>query len=287
MVKKTHGRVKARGRPVIDLRQPASWHAVVERAVNRHIPPEVIEALRQMPAERMYDDTMKYLDVALGEAGAEPVQKLLPKMQSAFSRGFSSLRAFHACKPVSLDSYSQHGITPLSRQWLVQAAFDLFEGTISLGEIQRIAAKADLSIRQGLIWFATDPDELTGLAGHYLVYGPESMNCLWHDDDVRFRDSQDRQRRHGIPTLFECAVPLAQIGSAWKQELTKTLVTRYFKGRSVTPDPDGDSGDWAFSVRQLVRPEHIIAHSHPAVIYDPLRQGIAYHNPVTRCPWCR
>lgn len=282
-----HGRVGAENRPVIDLMQPASWHAIVERAVNRHVPPEVIEGLRQLPAKRMFDDTMNYLNEALAEVGAEPVQKLLPKIQSAFSRDFSALRAFHACKPVSLDSYYRHGIMPLSRQWLVQAAFDLFEGTIPLEEIRQIAAKADLSIRQGLIFFAVDPDELTGQAGHYLIYGPESMNSLWHDDDVRFRDSQDRQRRRGIPTLFECAVPLAQIGSEWKRELTKTLVTRYFRGRSMTPDPDGDWGDWGFSVRSSIGPEHIVGHSHPAVIHDPLHHGIDYHNPVTRCPWCR
>ena len=239
MAEKEHRRVNGQVRPVVDLLEPASWHAVVERAVNRHVPPEVIEALRQLPARRMYDDTMKYLDEALMDAGAEPVARLLPKLQSAFSRGFSAMRTFHACKPVSLDSYYQNGITPLNREWLVREAFDLFEGTIRLSEIQQVAGKADLRIRQGLIWFATDPDELTGLAGHYLVYGPESMNCLWQADDLRFRDSQDRQRRRGIPTLFECAVPLAQIGSVWKHELTKTLVTRYFKGRSVTPDPDG------------------------------------------------
>lgn len=278
--------MNGQARPVVDLLEPASWHAVVERTVNRHVPPEVIEALRQLPAERMYDDTMKYLDEALMDASAEPVAMLLPRLQAALSRGFSAMRAFHACKPVSLDSYYQNGITPLSREWLVREAFDLFEGTIPLIEIQQSAAKADLSIRQGLIWFATDPGELTGLAGHYLVYGPESMNCLWQTDDRRFHDSQERQRRRGIPTLFECAVPLTQIGSEWKHELTKTLITRYFKGRSVTPEPDGDSGDWGFSVRKPVRPEHIVGHTHPAVIYDPLRHGINYHNPVTRCPWC-
>jgi hypothetical protein len=274
------------GRPVVDLRDPRSWHAVIEWIVHRQIPPAVIAALRQVPAAKMYDDTMKYLDGALGDAGAEPVDRLLPGLQCAVSRGFSALRAFHGCKPVSLDSYYRSGITPLTRRWLVQEAFDLFEGSIPRAELQRVAAKADLGIRRGLVWFATDPDELTGLAGHYLVYGPESMNCLWQHDPARFRESQERQRQRGVPTLFECAVPMALIGREWKHELTKTLVTRLFKGRSVTPDPDGESGDWGFSVRRPVGPEHFIGHTHPAVIYDPLRHGIDYRNPVLRCPWC-
>ena len=279
-------RIRGQLRPVVDLLKPSSWHAVIERVISRHIAPEVTEALQRVPAAGMFEDTMEYLDDALMSAGQESVNEILPRLQAAVSRGFSAIRAFHACKPVSLASYYEHGIVPLTRDWLAQEAFALFEGTIPQEEINQAVARADLSIREGLVWFATDPNELTGLAGHYLIYGPESINCLWQDHERRFRESQERQRRRGIPTLFECAVPLSLIDSQWKREFTKRLLTEYFKGHSLIPDPDSSSAEFGFCVRHDVGPEHIIGHAHPVFISDPLRHGTQYHNPVSRCPWC-
>lgn len=235
----------------------------------------------------MYDDTMAYLEDTLLEAGEGPVSWLLPKIQGAISRSFTALRAYHACKPTSLASYHQQGLVPLTRQWLANEAYSLFEGTIALSEIRRRIAKADLSIRKGHVWFATNPDELTAMsAGHYLIYGPECMNCLWHDDDRLFHESQSRQRRRGIPTLFECAVPLVQINREDKRALTKLLVTLYLKSLSDTPETEEWAIEFGFSLRRSLRPEHILGHTHPAIIYDPLNHGAKYHNTVTSCAWC-
>lgn len=272
---------------VIDLGKRASWEKPIAKIVHRHIPSKVLEAVRKIPAARMHHDTMLYLDGLLQAVSEEPVSWLLPKMQTALSRNFAALRAYHACKPVSLASYYEQGIVPLTRNWLVEEAFSLFGGTIPLPEIEGLVAKADLSIRMGLVWFATNPDELTDIAGHYLIMGPECMNCLWDGTDHRFHESQRRQRQRGIPTLFECAVPLADIGSDYKRELTKLLVTEYLKGISETPETEEWVIEFGFSLRRALRPEHILGHTHPAVIYDSHNHGVDYHNLTTRCQWCR
>jgi hypothetical protein len=272
---------------VIDLGNRASWEEAIGKIVHRYIPEKVLGLVRKIPASRMYDDTMLYLDESLQAAGEQPVEWLLPKAQRAISRNFLALRAYHACKPVSLAPYYEHGIKPLTQDWLVQEAFALFDGTISLPEIKRIVAKADLSLRKGLVWFATSPDELTDWAGHYLILGPECMSNLWHDDEQRFRESQRRQRQRGIPTLFECSVPLADIGSEWKRDLTKLLVTQYLKGLSETPETEEWAIEFGFSLRRALRPEHIQRHTHPAVIYDGHNHGVNFRNPTTRCQWCR
>lgn len=272
---------------VIDLGNRASWEKPVAEIVQRHLPAKVMAAVRKIPAASMYDDTMKYLDEALQSAAETPLSWLLPKMQAAVSRRFRALRAYHACKPTSFESYLERGIVPLTRSWLAQEAFELFEGTIPRAEIGRRVAKADLSIRKGLVWFATNPDELTDMAGHYLILGPECMNCLWHDDGQRFQESQRRQRQRGIPTLFECAVPLVEIDREDKRNLTKLLVTQYLKGLSETSETEDWAIEFGFSLRRALRPEHIVGHSHPAVIYDAHNHGLSYRNPVTRCPYCR
>ena len=272
---------------VIDLGNRASWEKTITQIVQRHIPVKVIDAVRKIPAARMYDDTMKYLEESLQAEGASPLFLLLPKMQAAMSRSFSALRAYHACKPISLASYHQHGLVTLTRQWLADEAFALFEGTIPRAEINRRVTKADLSIRKGFVWFATNPDELTDIsAAHYLIYGPECMNCLWHDDDRLFHESQNRQRRRGIPTLFECAVPLAQMDREDKRALTKLLVTLYLKSLSETPETEEWAIEFGFSLRSGLRPEHILGHIHPTAIPDQKNYGTAYHNPITTCPFC-
>ena len=279
-------RVSSRQRAQIDSQDSASWHAVVEAAVRSRVPPSVVLALRNVPAERMYADTAQYLKEALQKANAELLESLLSKLEAAVCAGFSTVRAFHGCKPVSLDSYHQNGIRPLDPEWLVRETFDVFEGTIPVEEIQRRVAKSALNGRQGLIYFVTDPDVLTERSGYYLIYGPESLNCLWGNDPSRQLEMQHRQRKRGIPTLFECAVPLTQIGSKEKRQLTKTLVTRYFQGRSTIPEPDSDVGAWGLTVSGPIRPVDIVGHTHPAKICDPLGSRSTYHNPVTRCPWC-
>ena len=272
---------------VIDLGSRVSWEKPVAEIVHRHLPVKVIAAVRKIPAARMYDDTMKYLEEALQAEGAGPLFLVLPKMQAALSRSFLALRAYHACKPISLASYYQQGLVPLTRSWLANEAFELFAGTISRAEINRRVAKADLSIRKGFVWFATNPDELTDIsAGHYLIYGPECMNCLWHDDDGRFHESQSRQRRRGISTLFECAVPLSQLDREDKRALTKLLVTQYLKSLSETPEAEEWAIEFGFSLRRSLRPEYILRHTHPAVICDQLNHGAKYHNPITSCAWC-
>lgn len=58
----------------------------------------------------MYDDTMRYLNESLQAVDERSVEELLPKVQRALSRNFSALRAYHACKPVSLAPYYEQGI---------------------------------------------------------------------------------------------------------------------------------------------------------------------------------
>src|SRR5687767_3410198 len=98
------------------------------------------------------------------------------------------------------------------------------------------------------------------------------MNCLWNDT-ARFRESQERQRCRGIPTILECAVPFDLIDEEFQDPLARSLATLHFKRMSNVPESEGGLGEWGFSISEPLPPTCILGHTHPAVISDPLRQG--------------
>lgn len=271
---------------MIDLWNPPTWEIPVARVISDVVPAKVRRRLLDVPAKEMYDDTVRYLDEALAEEKCAPVQMLLPELRAGYERVFDSLRGFHACKPTSLDSYLQEGLKPLDRKWLEEEAFALFEGTIPRPDIATAAREADLDLREGKIFLEASRDVLTEFAGHYLVYGPEAMNCLWHNDEARFHESQVRQRRRGIPTIFECAVPLRMIDDDFRDPLVYTLTTLHFKRCSRIPEEEQGADEWGFSVSRPLPPTCILGHTHPAVISDPLQHGMEYESPATVCSWC-
>jgi hypothetical protein len=55
---------------------------------------------------------------------------------------------------------------------------------------------------------------------------------------------------------------------------------------SDTPETEEWAIEFGFSLRRSLRPKHILGHTHPAIIYDPLNHGAKYHNAVTSCAWC-
>lgn len=271
---------------MIDLWSPATWEKPVAGVIREVVPLKVRRRLLDVPAKKMYDDTVRYLEEALAEEKCAPVEMLLPELRTGYERVFDSLRGFHACKPRSLDSYLREGLKPLDRKWLEDEAFALFEGTIPRADIATATKEADLDLREGKIYFEASREILTEFAGHYLVYGPEAMNCLWHTNEARFHESQARQRRRGIPTIFECAVPLQMIDEDFLDPFVRTLTTFHFKRCSRIPEEDEGVGEWGFSISRSLPPTCILGHTHPAAISDPLRHGIEYESPATVCSWC-
>lgn len=259
-------------------------------ATTAFLPAPIREHLREEPGERMFGDDLAYLERAFEANGESFDMRTRDGLFHTVLARFGYLRGYHGCRALSVDSYYKRGLLKLTRERLASLAFDVFDGSISIEEWNRRAATANLNTRDNHLYFATDPVDFIRTCGHYLIYGCESMSCLWRDAhgraDPRFLESQERQRSKGIPTLFACDVPIGWIPRELREELAKTLVTHFFQGESKEPLPERErSHDWCFWLRRDLPPRYIRQHSHPATIPDPLRMT-TYRNPHLTCSHC-
>ena len=276
---------------VIELFTPETWRAGVSEAVREFIPARAIKHLKRGAGENMFHDTLEYLAEAYNVAGDYFGDDTRARLIETVLSRFDFFRSYHRCRPLALESYFRDGLLPLTHERLAEIAFNLFEGTIPRTEIDARSQAADLSTRLGHVYFTADRDELISHCGHYLIYGPEALCCLWRDEDdrptSRFRESQERHRTRGVPTVFECNVPVAWIPDESRSGLASTLVTQYFQLESRRPvTPKHWSRNWGYGIERDLPAKYIRHHSHPEIIPDPLCYGSRFHNPHRRCSFC-
>jgi hypothetical protein len=249
-------------------------------------PANVLAEISRIPADLMHADSMRFLDKALEGHRVELFSDTRNILTQAIISKFGSFRAFHACKPTCLDSYFSNGILPLSKAWLIQNIVDLYDGDVSSQEVEASLDLSHLGGRLGQVCFVTDPLDLIEHAGHYLLRGAESMCCVGNGNAGRFLLIRNRQLAHGIPTVFECAVPMGSIDDSWRDVISSHIVTRYFQELSDIAPTYRHSRDFAVVIRKALPPENIVGHFHPAVIPDPDRLSAPYVNKSTTCPHC-
>lgn len=278
-------------RPTVELFSPQTWEVEVADVVAAIVPPRAVKHLKRVRGEDMFHDTLDYLEEAYSVAGDHLSDERRADLVDAVLARFAYFRSYHGCRPLSLESYTRDGLLPLTRPRLAELAYALFEGTVARCEIDRLSEQAKLGTREGHVYFVADGRELVARCGHYLIYGAEALCCLWRDQHERalpqFRESQERHRSRGIPTIFECDVPVAWIPPEGRRDLAHTLVTQYFQLQSRRPVmPAQWSRNWGYSIHRDLPVQFLRSHVHPATIPDPLRHFVPYRNPHTRCAWC-
>ena len=270
--------------------EPRTWRRVVAHAVRTLLPKTVIDCLLTVAAEEMYSDTLSYLHNAFEKTGNHLSDDMRNRICDGIMARFGFLRSFHACRPDPIDTYLRDGILPLSRPLLARLAYERFEGTIPFSDLESLAANADLQTREGLIYFSAELETFIERCRHYLIYGAESICCLWQQKDVgmekRFYESHRRGRERGIPTVFICNVPIGWLSDSTRREAAGTILTNYFRERTQNGPVFNHRESWGYSIDRALPPQFIQQHIHPAVIRDPLNYPSKYINPHTRCLYC-
>lgn len=264
----------------------------MDRILRKRFPTPVHLYLSEFPADEMFEDTLSFLEEACSESGVVFHQPLLDQIQEDVCRELPFMIAFHGCRPANLDPYFKKGILPLSREGLAQMAHARFGGRLPLEELQRRAAGANLNTRLGYIYFSAEHEDFLLHCGHYMIYGPEALNCLWNPiinerEKALFRECQERSRHFGVPTIFKCELPLALIDRPFLDCVVKRLMTDFFRCRSAVKPSESSSKNFGIRMSELLPAKHILSHWHPEEIRDPLRHGITYRPPVMACSHCR
>ena len=163
-------------------------------------------------------------------------------------KDFTHIRAYHSCRPISIDSYKKQGICPLTYE---SAKSDLLLKLQNAGIPEATLIEIfdkhwdDLgAVHQG-VWFTLTKEELLELSGHYLIYGSEFV----HGIATELR-RQDALRKYGKPTIFTCDVPIEFISLHWFRSLQDDI-------------SDNRLMPCAFRISESLPPENIIAVEFP------------------------
>ena len=180
-------------------------------------------------------------------------------------RDYTHIRAYHACRTESEDSYRKDGIRLLSYDELLAMTKSHLEQIGIMEERIKTAfddywSEYEQNKNQRHVYLNAWKEELLTYSGHYLVYGSEMINAV--ACTIGGLVYQNTLKRIGKPTLIVCDVPISDIEREDLQYLEEHL--------PITQDT---------SIRvKSIKPKDIIRFEYPRKIFDPLQWVNYYYN---------
>jgi len=220
----------------------------------------VLDELRKNPPRYFVSDNLEWLDRAIQKIKGVAFSDIRATLIERFTSHYQFVRAFHGCRPESIESYKQHGLLPSDPALLNKLAFQLFP---QKKEAVQSVIK-DLAINQdcyeGNVYFCLQLEELVEDCGHYLLYGSEHLGAI----GIRIGEPEVLRQR-GRATIIECNVPAVDISIAFKKcligQILVTIAVKYCH-RLRTPKII----DFGFYISRKLEPENIIDFHFPTGI---------------------
>lgn len=264
-------------RIVLDWRKRDEWLAELSTYAGHLLTPAM---KRKLAAKKpkCWSDDMSWLPYP---------EHLVPEFIGCFTSHYTHFKAFHGCRPITLSSYFENGLTGQDSEKLFRSFRELYSDVPSADLDAAIEKFSERGSRErGAVWLVGDDRELVEEYGHYVIQGSEFLmalaSALGHSssgEDYRFR-----LRDSGIPTVLEVDIPIEILGGDDLQEVAKMVLSEW--GQTVTGLDLGFSFSPCYVVRRRIAPEFIEAHEHPEKIPDPHRGFIPYLNKQQTCEFC-
>ena len=187
-----------------DLRE---WRFLVEAVIPSQERQDLVQAIKQSPGLFEYKDNVdRFSEVYSQISDYSQIRKRLPiHMRSTFA----SIRMFHCCRPVNVQSYYEHGFRVIDSRQADDLFQKIFLGNPRFPEITTAYVAAAIKNvagsyeRHGYIYFGLDDRFLIECCGHYLIYGSEYLQTLAASlEDQVGHPTKSELRRIGIPTVF-------------------------------------------------------------------------------------
>lgn len=117
---------------------------------------------------------------------------------------YTHIRAYHACRPVSIQKYLINGIQVIDRAQLLKES--LLRIKLDFIDEKEIKKKFNESWKElgdihKRVWLQINKKELLTYSGHYLIYGSEFINALATELGCK-----SSLKKVGIPTIFHCDI---------------------------------------------------------------------------------
>lgn len=173
---------------------------------------------------------------------------------------YTHIRAYHACRPLSIQEYLDKGIIPYTKSAAIKDAMNRlgikrYEELVK-EKFNKIWGESEASKLR--VWLSLDKETLLTCSGHYLIYGSEFLNTLAMQTGCR-----EHLKDVGMPTIFYCNIPIEDISKDWLVDVERAI-------NEWTYDDD-----ISVYVSQ-VKAENIIGLEHPERIANPYEFGHYY-----------
>lgn len=172
---------------------------------------------------------------------------------------YTHIRAYHACRPLSIQEYLDKGIIPYTKSAAMKDAMNRLGTKRQEEQIKERFNEmwGDAEASKPRVWLALNKETLLTCSGHYLIYGSEFLNALAMQTGCR-----EHLKDVGMPTIFYCNIPIEDISKDWLSDVERTI-------------NEWECDDISVYVSQ-VKAENIIDLEHPEQIANPYEFGHYY-----------
>jgi len=247
------------------------WLKLARQILPSQLTAQVMERLQHDLDIRVWDDDLSGLDSVIADTNGNGQSDVRSQFVSALYRNVQSVRAFHGCKPIKLDTYVHAGIVPFSaarlRDEFVDAFFDQCGRAVSMDEVEMAISQISTNRRNG-VWLSMNRASLIEDGSHLMLFGSEALQGLAAQLlPKRLPHFREVLRSRGTPTILECEVPFASLSSDQASELVGMIletVVCQIRDREF----DDPMRDFGFCISHCLPPSAITGVTHPSELYD-------------------
>ena len=210
--------------------------------------------------------TQEWLTDLLGKARGDPIAEI----SSEISKRWQSIKVYHACCPEQTKSYYQYGIKRKTIRELEKYALEFYSEFHKTKNVENIVGSMRKLYTQldEKVFVSIDRKHIKKYCAHYLLYGSEFILLYGILLGTQF-DCQDEilmyiKQNVGMPTIFQCNLPIAILPEDVLYELSAILLAetyRWLRDNRYSPP----SRRFGFGIRKTISPAWILEHEHPTI----------------------
>lgn len=247
-----------------------SWRDDVWRLVEGFADQVVLDVFVSSPPEFVVSDDMGWRESEVRRVRGVSID-VFDWMMDALESRYRTLRAVHGTRTSDVGSFYREGLRPLNPLHIQRQARDIFLSPaypeLTPTHLDRAIAAVGHENRAERLYFDCNESELVRHNGHYMLYGSEYLLAIaWHIEGER--DYRQDLKRRGEPVVFPCDVPLSMLHPGSLRSFAGRAIEILFEELLELADWPSPTRGAAFSIRQTLKPDHIVGHYSPIVGRD-------------------
>jgi hypothetical protein len=247
-------------------RASSDWKPTILDLLEEIFTPDVLSELKLNPPDYFDWSDREWLQTALKAVGSNTTPEIFDTVVEEFISRYTHIRAFHACRPISVNTYYRNGLLPLNMEELRKLAESYFLSAESPPPhrhcLDRVMQELTNEGRKGLLYLLLDDWQFIR-ASHYLTYGSEALQGIAIAlSRVTGKDWREILKEKGVPTVFVCDLPLYFIDSSTLHRTASQFVISTLCDL-LQPKTELEIIDWSFTFDTVLPPNVIVSHYHP------------------------